>query len=66
MDNFGFRQDGVVIEPFICSMRNMPHAKQTYINFWMNSSAVSSPNRVNELRNGNLIGFPPADPCPTP
>jgi hypothetical protein len=36
------------------------------VNFWMNNSAGASPNCASEWRNGNLIGFPSADPSLSP
>jgi hypothetical protein len=62
----GFRQYGPVAEPFVCGIRFMPHSKVTYISFWSNSSPVSNPNRINELRNAGLDDFTPALPCPVP
>jgi hypothetical protein len=62
----GLRQYGPVVEPFVCGIRFMPHAKVPYINFWANSSAASNPNRVTELRNAGLDDFTPALPCPVP
>jgi len=62
----GFKQYGPVIEPFVCGIRFMPHAKVPYINFWANSTPASSPNRANELRNAGLDDFAPTLPCPVP
>ena len=62
----GFRQYGPVIEPFVCGIRFMPHAKVPYISFWANSTPASNPNRVSELRNAGLNDFAPALPCPVP
>src|SRR5439155_712148 len=59
----GFKQYGPVIEPFVCGIRFMPHAKVPYINFWANSTPASSPNRANELRNAGLDDFAPTLPC---
>src|SRR5262249_6637466 len=64
--NAGFRQNGVTINPAVCGVRSMPHAKVTYINFWMHSSAASVPNRANELRTAGLNGFPATALCPSP
>jgi hypothetical protein len=64
--NTGFKQNGVTVLPMVCGVRSMPHAKVTYISFWMNSSAASNPNRVFDVLNSKLDSIVPAQPCPTP
>jgi hypothetical protein len=60
----GLQQNGPTVEPFLCDMRIMPHAKVTYINFWSHSTSLSSPNRLAELQNAGLTDFLATDACP--
>jgi hypothetical protein len=59
----GFKENGPTIQPYLCGMRLMPHAKVPYISFWANSSPAASPNRLAELLvPGTLNQF--VAPCP--
>jgi hypothetical protein len=58
--NTGFKQNGPIINPYVCEQRIMPHSKVTYIEFWTSQS----PDRVTELRNAGLDDFLSTDPCP--
>ena len=60
----GFKENGPIIQPFICEMRIMPHALVTYVGFWSNSTSVSTPNRLTELQNAGLDSFLPSYACP--
>ncbi len=60
----GFKQNGPIIQPYLCEMRIMPHALVPYVSFWSNSTSVSSPNRLQELQNAGLDGFLPSYACP--
>ncbi len=60
----GFVQYGPLIGPDVCDERIMAHAKVTYINFWMNSTSVSNPSRMQELLNAGLDELPATAPCP--
>jgi hypothetical protein len=60
----GFKQNGPTIEPYLCEFRIIPHSKVTYISFWSNSTSVSNPNRLSEIRNAGLDDFTPSDACP--
>jgi hypothetical protein len=60
----GFKEYGPITEPYLCEFRIMPHSKVTYIGFWSNSTSVSNPNRISEIRNAGLDDFTPSDACP--
>ncbi len=60
----GFKENGPIIQPFLCEMRIMPHALVPYVAFWSNSTSVSSPNRLSELQTAGLDGFLPSYACP--
>jgi hypothetical protein len=60
----GFKENGPIIQPYLCEMRIMPHALVTYVGFWSNSTSVSVPNRLSELQNAGLDGFLPSYACP--
>ena len=52
---------GARVRSLVCGPdREMPNAKQTYINFW----ASTNPHRPDVLVNGGI--FPPGRPCPAP
>jgi hypothetical protein len=60
----GFKENGPIIQPYVCEMRIMPHALVTYVGFWSNSTSVSTPNRLSELQTAGLDGFLPSYACP--
>jgi hypothetical protein len=60
----GFKENGPIIQPFVCEMRIMPHALVTYVAFWSNSTSVSPTNRLSELQTAGLDGFLPGYACP--
>lgn len=62
--NAGFRQYGPLIGPDVCDDRFMPHAKVTYVNFWMSSTSLSNPNRAQDLLGAGLDYVDSTIPCP--
>ncbi len=60
----GFKQNGPIIQPYLCELRIMPQALVTYVNFWSNSTSVSSPNRLHELQTSGIDEFLPSFACP--
>lgn len=60
----GFKQNGPIIQPYICELRIMPHALVTYVSFWSNSTSANLPNRLSELQNAGLDGFLSSYACP--
>ena len=61
----GFKENGPTIQPYLCGMRLMPHAKVPYISFWAHSSSVANPNRLSELLAPGAVNQFVA-PCPAP